>query len=167
MQLDNPLIIIYDALWDLLESSNEFKRLVRPGNRIRFDTRDPIKSEVQAGDLPEVRIVPVTSKPHLQSSSSSTFIVETFEIQISTGDLRYTELLFPVKWAIYCAMANWMNVLRTLKWHDKVFVLNTKPNVVTDGASKADMDRRIVGWASVWSCEVMMCFATTDMIGEL
>lgn len=166
---DNPLSLVYNALWELLLSSAEFTKLVRLSNRITFmgDNRDPIKQEVQTHDLPEVRLIPVSSTPHIQSTSNSSFLTERYEIQVSTGDQRIDAIFIPVKWAVYCAMSNWYSILRALTWKEKQFVTIGRPTGTTEGASKNDLTRGIVGWSSIWSCEVQMCFATSDLLGEL
>lgn len=118
MALD-PFTLVYDALWELLETHEEFHDKVRLGNRIKFSSYgpdDPIKHEVATADMPEVRLICVGGTPHLQRASGVSFVKKRFEVQVLVNDLRYTEELFPLDWEIYRAMSKWEAVLDALQW---------------------------------------------------
>lgn len=118
MALD-PFTLVYDALWELLETHAEFHDAVRLNNRIKFSSygpMDPFKHEVATADLPEVRLTCVGGTPHLQRTSGSSSCVRRFEVQILVNDLRYTEELFPLEWEVYRAMSKWYDVVSSLTW---------------------------------------------------
>lgn len=118
MALD-PFTLVYDALWELLETHAEFHDAVRLNNRIKFSSygpMDPFKHEVATADLPEVRLTCVGGTPHLQRTSGSSSCVRRFEVQILVNDLRYTEELFPLEWEVCRAMSKWESVLEDLTW---------------------------------------------------
>ena len=94
----DPFSLVYDRLWTLLEVHKGFTDLVRLKNRIKFSgtDRSPLKDEVLTADLPELRLICSRMTPHIQRTSSSGSVEMTFEVQVSTGDQRVTELLFPV-----------------------------------------------------------------------
>lgn len=163
----NPLIQVYDALWDLLEARQAFRELVSPGNRIKLRGKDryPFKDEVSSADVPEVRLVPVGSSPFLQDTSNSTRVIERYEIQISTGNLLI-ETLCLVKFEIVRAMADWATKLRALTWNDAAFVHLARITAADDGVTQSDLMRGIRGWASLWACEVHLHFSTVNLISE-
>jgi len=158
----NPFILLYDALWELLESYAGFTDLVRLGNRIKFsgDNRAPVKQEMQSADLPEVRLVCTGGTPHVQRTSGSSSCTKTFSVQIATGDQRYNESLFPVEWAIYKAMARWQSILGALIWEGESFVKQCQPVSSRIGLAEFDVARGIKGWTSVWEIEIDMWFST-------
>ena len=163
----DPFTLVYDALWSMLDSHTDFQELVKKGNMIRFSgkNRDPVKAEISVSDVPEVRLVPMGGTPHLQRTSNSSSVLEKFEIQLSSGDQRVDYALFPVKWAIYRAMSDWATILEALTWKGRTFVKLARPMSTADGVTESDLRRGIDGWASIWSIEVHMWFANTDVQG--
>lgn len=167
----NPFGMVYDALWNMALASEPLAELVKPRNRIRFDeenNRDPIKQNVQAADLPELVLVPVGSQAaNLTASSCESSIVRRYSFIVSTGDMRLTEGLLSVEWALFCALANWKAVLTALEHGGTRFVKNVRLAEVTNGESNPEQNRNIKGWSAVWSCEVEMRFRTESLIAEL
>ncbi len=167
MSEESPPAQVYDALWALAEQSAFFNSLVKIGNRIKFSSKafvPPDKLEVSSSDLPEVMLVAAASQANLQGNSSSSKLVFNYEWWISTGDMSVIRGILPVTWAIYCAMANWKNVVAPLTWNGATFAKRydfTNGSVLlTDG----DKNRGIRGFSSVWACEVEMWFKTSDLI---
>lgn len=164
MSTDNPFSQVYDALWGLLESHEGFTGLVRVGNRIRYDAaRDPDKDVHTTTDLPEVRLVPTGGTPLVQTTTSSTQIKLTYEIQVSSGDLRLDAALYPVAWEILCAVTKWHDELRKLTWRGNRFVVHGRAVSLETGISDSDVARGISGWADKWGYEVLCAFGTADM----
>jgi len=161
----DPITQVYYALWSLLEAHEPLAQLVKVGNRIKFSgaTRDPVKAEVSDADLPELRIVPVSSTPHLQRTSNASSILKRLRIEVSTGDQRVDAGLFAMEWEIYRALSTWAATLTALTWNSKKYVRLARPVTVQDGTAQADLERGIRGWAAVWECEVEMWFDTADM----
>jgi len=167
MAEESPPAIVYDALWALMEQSVFFTSQVKKGNRIKFSDPSfipPDKLEISTTDVPEVMLVAAASQANLQGTSSSSKLVFNYEWWISTGDMSVIRGILPVTWAIFCAMANWKNVLGPLQWNGKTFCKRydfTNGSVIlTDG----DKNRGIRGFSSVWACEVEMWFTTSDLI---
>jgi len=171
---DNPLRMIYTALWDMLEASTTFTDVVDTGNRIRQDgTTSRYERDIYSeADLPSVRIKAAGHKIGLQVTSNSTFIETIWEIEVFTGDLRFLSLL-DVNWAISIAMTGWETSLRdALEWESKGFVHLCRPLRVEEQLSERrhgnrgtmnDQNRGNRGWMAVWRGEVHCNFTTDDM----
>lgn len=167
----NPFVQVYDALWGLLEADATFCGLVRLANRVKYSTvsgvaptAQPVKDQVQDGDLPEVRLVSVSASPHLQRTSNGTSVRRTYSLQIATGDLRYNDKLWPVEWAALKALSRWAETLLALEWNGKPgFVKLVKPADLREGKAEIDLNRGIQGWSAIWEITVEMWFATADL----
>lgn len=163
----DPFSMVFDALWQLAEASAPLNDLVRVGNRIKFNdatNRDPRKTAVQAGDLPELVLVCENGTGNISASSCSTSVTRRYSWVIATGDLRISHLLHPVEWALVCAMTNWKSVLLNLTWQGNKFAKRMQFLDQSVGFSKPEQNRNISGWSSVWGIEVEMHFTTADMI---
>ena len=164
----DPFTIVYNGIWSLLEASDEFTSMVKPGNRIKFtgdDRRDPLKREVSQADLPEVRLICTASTPHLMRTSNASTFKKTYEIQISSGSRMYDASCFPLEWIIFKALADWQATLLALTWCGKKFVISAVPGSIRNGIAESDLNRGITGWASIWAVDVEMVFATADLKG--
>ena len=166
----NPFGMVHTTLWEMLLRHPSFVADVKERNRIRFDSktdRDPIKSQIQAGDLPEVCIVADTLTANLHSTSNTSMITRQYAVMIATGDYRYSEFLARVEWEVFVALLDWRKRLTALKWNDKGFV--KRANLLSGGAGLSDpkLNRNIVGWSATWRVEVEMHFATIDLTAEL
>ena len=161
----DPFTQVHNALFGLLTSWTNFSNAVVEGNRITFtgDDRDPIKDQVSEADLPECRLVPVGGEPAVQRTSSTTTIKRRWVIELATGDQRVDFRLLPLEWEIFRALTRWQGVITTLTWHSKPFVVTALPMSVQDAVTNTDLNRGIIGWTTIWACEVEMAFQTTDM----
>jgi len=167
---ENPFNMVLQALWAMLLAHPAFVRDVKENNRIRFDdpsNRDPLKDAVQAGDLPEVAIGTTAATANIMETSSTSMCKRTYTIMVSSGDLRYTEILGRVEWYIWCAMAGWKKSVASLQWRKKTFVKVVNVASVASGLSDAERNRNIKGWSAVWSITVEMHFDTADLLTEL
>lgn len=165
----NPFSMVYSELWSILLKHPAFVRDVNFKNRIRFDVpnnRDPLKATIGAADLPEVMITVENISANLHDTSHTTRIARRYNILASTGDYRYTEFLAPIEWAIFTAFTNWQTTLTALQWKDKPFCKAFRIVTGTAGMSNPQQNRNIVGWSSVWQCEVEMHFNTADLQAE-
>lgn len=171
----NPITKVYDAIWDLLNCNPNFANLFREGNQLRFAGK---KSETAitkltsdlpntGTDTPEIRIMPTGTIPHLFNTSNTSQWTERFSLQVSAGNYDIAEVLYPVKWAIFCALSNWVDIQKSLmglEWNGKTFVRLVKPLTINDiPDASADAKRNMPGWATLWTIEVMMIFQTTDL----
>ena len=164
-----PFAQVYSGLWELMLKHPGVETMVKDRNRIRFDLidRDVQKEAVAEADLPELMLLTESISGNLQNTSSSSMITRQYAWIMSTGDLRYTERLSQLEWAVWCAMAGWKNVLAALTWREKNFVKRMNIVASSTGISDPARNRGINGWSAVWRCEVEMHFATSDMIAEI
>jgi len=160
----NPFVQVYNALWDLLEAHAGLTDLVPVGNRIKMvdDNRDPIKDQISSADVPELRLVPIGGTPHIFRTSSSSSCIKRYEIQISSGH-QTVEMLYNVEWEILRAMMSWIPTLMDLTWEGKKFVKLVRPGEMPEGVTSQDLNRGIVGWSTLWACEVTMWFHSDDL----
>lgn len=158
----NPFQQVHDATWNLVVLHGELEALVKLGNRVKLDSRDPLKDEVSESDLPELILVPNQAVPHLQRTSNSSSIMLQLDWRLSTGEMN-VEVLYEVCWELYRAMSKWQSTMTTLLWGGVDFVRLARPIQIAFGQSDADLNRGIVGWSSVWTGEVHMWFSTAKL----
>lgn len=167
---DNPFTLVYTTLWDLPLSHWNFNEIVKPGNRIRYDSdtqRDPAKDVVAAADVPELILVCNSGQVNMNNTSSSSMVTRQYTWLVSTGDYRVNEYLHQVEWALFISMLKWKDILCALQWHGKSFVKRAAIVGITNGESDSERNRGLKGWSAVWSAEVEMHFATADLLSEL
>lgn len=162
----DPYTQVINGLWDLLEACPSFAALVKIGNRIKFThatNRSPMKETLSESDVPEVRIVCASSSPHIHRTSSSSSDVVQFQIQVASGDQRVQIAHYPVKWAVYRALRDWLPYLQNLRWKGLPFIKRVAPIRVEEGAEKKELNRGIIGWSAIWACEAELWFRTLDL----
>jgi len=175
----DPFTKTFDALWALAEASDVLngytdpntlqpvKGLILPGNKIKFNelqVRDVIKDSVQDADLPELMLsTQGVTTANLTASSCHAAITRQYSWMVSTGDFRVNYRLFPVQFALFCAMANWAEILSALTWGGEKFVIKAALNPLIEGVSDATLNRGIRGWSSIWACTVDMKFSSSAL----
>lgn len=163
---DNPLRLVYAAIWDMLEAKTEFTTLVPVGNRIKYTNttgnRAPGKDTLSDASVPQVAVVAAELDPHLQRTSTGSSLVALWEIKIASGDQRFA-MEFDVSWAIYRAMEDWDTHLMPLEWKGEDFVRAARPLKTKVQLGNPEADRGIKGWSSVWVGEVRMWFSTAQL----
>lgn len=163
----DPYTIVYRMLWDLVENHKPLARLVQVENRLRFDKeRDAIKQTVAEGDLPELRLTPQGAEYHIQSTTSSSSVIQTLQWGIATGDFRLHYSLYPVAWELLRAMSKWLSVKDNYTWNNDTFIKRVWPSEHVSGVDETDMNRGIKGWAILLTMNVDMYFKTLDMQGD-
>lgn len=166
MQEADPIEQVYNAIWQLAESSKLLTSYVKMGNRIKYNASseyDPFKSEVSNADFPELALVINRVNGNIGQTSSSSGLQVQFDWWISTGDPRVTQGIGKVLWAVYCAMTPWVNTALTLTWKNQTFVKNVTLLDASLGFSDPEKNRGIEGWSAVWGCTVDMYFKTDDL----
>ncbi len=163
---DNPIRLVYAAIWEMLEAKTEFTNLVKIGNRIKYTNttgdRAPDKDTVSDADLPQVRVTHTGIIPHLFRVTGGSSLVIRWETEVASGDQRFaTEL--DVAWAIYRAMTGWATHIQTLTWKDETFARLYRAQENDADFMKVNADRGISGWSSLWTGEVEMWFSTTQL----
>ena len=162
----DPYTEVLRALWNVLEASAEFVTVVPPGNRIKFmgANRDPIKDTISDADVPEVRIIEVSSQPHPHRTSNAHTDLVTYEIQCSSGDQRLDAVHNALKWIVYKAMADIeQRLLKLVNWKGQQICRLARPVTTRAGQTSGDLERGIIGWSALWAVEVELWFATTDL----
>lgn len=165
MPVTNPLRLVHTAIWTMLEANSDFTTLVPSGNRIKFsgtDTPAPDKDTLSTADVPEVRVLDTGFRPHLQQTSSSSSLTMEVQIQVTTGEQEFADLL-DVQWAIYRAMLGWETYLKaTITWATKACVTLCRPLAVRSLLG-AKTDRGLKGWSAVWAGQIQLDFTTSDL----
>lgn len=165
---DNPLLIVYDALWELASRHKPLARLVQLENRIRFDEvedRDPIKEQVSENDLPELMLRMTSAAFHLQRTSNTTTMVQNYEWTIATGDLR-AHANYDVNWELFRAMSKWETVMNGLTWRGYPLIIRSWPLTSDTGISDKDLNRGAVGWTTIWNIATELKFPTLALQGD-
>ncbi len=163
--VDNPLRLVYTALWDMLEASAAFLSVVSgTGNRIRNDGTTYMygKDALAGADLPQVRLLLAGHKVHLEATSNDSFWETVWEIQVATGDVRFLSVL-DVNWVIYRAMLGWHTHITSLTWNSKKFVHLARPLIIEEALDDKQKTPGNRGWTAVWRGEVKMHFTTSDV----
>ena len=157
----NPYDALLETFWQVLESDTDFCSVVPSGNRIKFmgADREPVKRDISEADIPEVRVIVTGSAPHPKRTSSSHSDTVTLEIQVSSGDQRFSAMHNPLRWILFRALRNIEDELRRrCFWNGENPVKLAKPTQVRDGVSQSDLDRGIKGWSAMWTCEIELWF---------
>jgi|TARA_R100000093_G_scaffold60439_1_gene31968 hypothetical protein len=105
---DDPFTAVLKALWDILEANSEFSSLVSLGNRRKLWTGDTKidKDSYSPADLPEVTIVPAGGTSNPVATSTGGNVIQIYRIQMLDGNLQASSSYFPLKWAIFKALAS-------------------------------------------------------------
>ena len=164
MPATDPLSLVYNAFWEMLEAYDGFADLVKVGNRIKFagDVRDADKR--REGDKPMVGILAGGGVPQLEATSSSTFLTLTYTVLLITGDQRLDAELYPLTWAIFRAISTWRTKLCALLWNEKIFVTDAWPTGYTEDLLAGAEMHGIKGWTARWSYQVRTHFTTADLL---
>lgn len=158
-----PYSKVYDKIWELLESSDDFKNLFPEGNRIKFNTsnnRAPHKQNVQSGDMPEVMLLVEGGELNLSNTSSTTKSVLNYILAINTGDWRLNEYVLPINWLVTCLAKQWCATISTVTWRGVSFVKVVRITTNTIGESNERRNRGIRGFSTLITFQVEMHFDT-------
>lgn len=165
--MSNPFSMVYSELWNLAEANSELISLVQLRNRIRYDlddNRDPEKRVTMDSDMPELSLMSTGLTGNMWNTSSTSTCTRTYEWMIVTGDMRITERLLPVEWALFRAMHGWKTILTALQWEGKSFVKRAALTNIQDGILRPDSRQNVPrGWACIWGIEIEMHFSVGDL----
>jgi len=140
---DNPIVVCHDAIWRALENDIEWCALVKLGNRVKYDNRDPLKATLQDADMPEVRVEPQPGQAWKITSNPRQSLRGTipFAIIITTGDMRPSPSIYAIAWATVRAL-----VRAGITLGDETVINNSDIQGIGMGL---DADRARVGWTAV------------------
>lgn len=159
----DPFSQVMFSLWQMLEASDEFTALVKPGNRVKFYEPPNHKDQLKAADVPEVRIVADELDPHLFRTSNGSSFKRVYRIDVYTGDYRVTAQAFPVEWAIIRSFAAIHNTLRESYPSGDPIEAVKKIKPVTGEAPGADASGRSSGWHTTLAVEVELWYRTATL----
>lgn len=162
----NPFQQVQDGLWQLVEGHHEVDAIVRKGNRIKFDTRDPMKDAIAAADVPELILVPTDGVANLGQTSSSSMVEKQYQWMITTGEMA-TESVNALEWFIFTTHTNWSTVMGALTYDGQSFVKRVALSSSRTGFQDRDRNRGVKGWSSLWTVHVEMHFKTSSLRAEL
>ena len=182
----DPLTKCHQALWTVLEASDEFTAIVPYRLRIKYTddegttptttaVRDPEADVRQPDEEAMVAITTAGETTGLRCSSDGTRRTERFQVWIITGDKRYCYTvdgvdkgIFPLRWAILRALADWETTLTALTWNGKVFVHDCRVVQATEQQATPRLKdqgapAKREGWTLAWQGEVEMWFTSGDL----
>lgn len=150
----DPFTRVYNAIMALFADHDGVRDLVKPGNLIGYasDSADPIKGNIQPGDLPEIEVRPAGGEVQLWKTSDSTEVLRRYVVGITTGELRVHESLFPLEWELLRALASTTNNLGL------PFVVNVHIEGFDEDPEATDRHRGTKGWVALFSVIVQMHF---------
>lgn len=162
----DPITQVIDALWAALESNSAFTALVKVGNRIKITGDDPapIRTLTSVADKPEVMITlrgAGTFNPRKTSDCAT--LAETFEISVSTSEMRIQKSLGPIKFAILCALVKLDSTIQgSLPW---VTALAVDAEITSTNSMRGNkQDHGADGWSTIVLVRVDMTFSREEMI---
>ena len=167
--MTDPFSLIHDALYDIISKSNavrlaiaSYKKNLISGNERRLPRLD----SVQISDLPEIYMTTTGLTGQVSFSSNTIDLTRTFEFRITTGEQRPNKLLYPVEFALLCALteANFGQVLRQLIWEDQRFVVDVELTGVEEGMDLPEDNRGIKGYVALFSVEARLSLIRASLI---
>lgn len=154
----DPFTQVYRRLWKQLKAEDDFVQLVPRGNRIEYDgdARNPDKDQRATADYPQVRIRPQGGAVGIVTSSTGSTVEKRFNIEMQTGDLRLTEILFPLEWSVLKAFSGTKAGNLDLSFVENVEI------EATNSSDRDPQDDQMQQWVGLWIARVRMNFNTAD-----
>jgi hypothetical protein len=164
IQDSNPFTIVYDALWALARSNPELRKWVPEKNQIDYQKWIGPKKNITDSDYPELSLTSESTFSNIRNTSTSTMVIKEYSWMVITGDYRIDDIFNQISWELFRSMIDWCNVLGSLTWKDKVFVVRANFLTSSEGTLFQDLNKHINGWVITWPFEVEMHFQTSDLI---
>jgi len=166
--MTDPFSLIHDALFEIVQQSNavklavsNYKKNVISGNESRLVGYD----SVMPSDLPQIYQTPVGLSGQIMFSSATVALTRGFEFRVLTGEQRPNKMLYPVEFALICALteANYGQKLRQLEWKGGRFVLSTEIVGSEEGIGSDD-NNGIKGWSALFQVEAELSLSRQTLI---
>jgi len=178
----DPLSQVYDAMWALLEASEDFCALVPKPYRIKYVDdatvdpaipayRFPEQSTRKPDEYPQVKIEPGGAPADMYCTSDATRVNERFNIWAITGDRRLYYLqgdiyqgILPLQWAILRAMMGWEDSMKLLSWNGRACfvthcsVSDRQMRIGSPRLKEQAQPAKDDGWWLAWQGDVHMWF---------
>lgn len=153
----DPLTAVMNALWALLEGQPEVVALVATKNRIKLtDTTKSASAEklkYSTADLPELLIEPSGGDMNPAATNTGARIIQRYGIGIADGDLRLHKTFFPLKWAVFRALAAIDNNLG----------LDYVRRITLEDVEDFRNTEKAPGWSAGFEIVVEMWFSRTEL----
>lgn len=148
--MSDPFSIMYDSLIASVESA-EF---IQPGNLIKLNKVNPLKTSIVAGDTPELILRLTSGTSPLTASSSEWESTIQWEWILTTGSYLVKDILFPNLWSLWIATGKWAkNTAGGLQFDSRTFIKNVAITDNTTGESNPEANRAIKGFVSLMTIE--------------
>lgn len=167
--MSDPFTLLHDALFGIVKQSNAVQLAVSNYNKNVIsgnEKRLPRQDSVQASDLPEIFMSTAGFDGQVMFSSSTIDMKRSFEFRVSSGDQRPNNRLYPVEFALLCALtdANFGQVLRQLTWYDQRFVVDAELQNVEEGTDYVEDSRGIRGYVALFSVDCRLTLSRQALI---
>jgi hypothetical protein len=165
---DNPFLLVYDKLWEMVKADPRFIEVVKENNRIDLNavSRNPFKLNPSSADHPEVVLItPGASDGNYRETSSTSMLTRQYSWLISTGDFRVRYVL-ATEWALFAAMEDWCSQLTTLTWRGESFVKQLNFSALSEGLIDELTKNSLNGWSASFTIDVEMHFSRTALLPE-
>lgn len=165
----DPLSIAVEALEQFLQESPAIKLLVNAKNVEGYTTLRGTKTPDVLGesDLPRIHLMPKSGPVAPNLASNLAFFDLAFEVQIISGDRRFTYDMLPVVFAVFAACTDAVHdsALTDLEWQGVKFVRDIAlSNIDTGFRSPDGTQRGINGTTSVCSLTLYLEFPQTKLV---
>lgn len=165
MPTTNPIRVVYQAIWSMLEGHSDFATLVGAEKRVKYTgtlIQATEKDTLTQADFPYVRVVAVGLRPHIEETSNSSALTILWKVEVSSGS-RQSATLFGVEWAIYEALANWRTYFVGLTMDGDGYTVDCRPAAVRTTLGDPEVDRGTRGWSSIWAGITELKFKTASL----
>jgi len=167
--MDDPFSLIHTALFNIIKSSNAVQLAVTNYNKNLVEGNEkrlPRLDTVQVSDLPEVYMTTMGASGQIMFSSATIDFMRNFEFRITTGEQRPNQSLYPVEFALLCALteANFGQVLRQLEWYGQRFVTDVELSSIEEGMDMTEDNRGIRGYAALFQMDARMSFSRVSLM---
>jgi hypothetical protein len=164
----DPFTIIEQSLWRSMELCPELTSVVKLANRVKYSSTNdvPLRDNPQAGDLPELQLLPdggSINAPGSGVSSSSISIQQNYTLAMSTDELRTAgeRCINRVKWGVVLAI---LRMHKTEPMPGVSMVRRVDASTYRDGlVNQGAADRLLPGWSSVLSITVSCVIPKTEV----
>jgi hypothetical protein len=163
-QGDNPFVMVWNGLWEMVERNPRLCDLIKPGNRTKFEERSDHKDAVSDADLPELALLMSGGLNDIMDSSSTSRVSRKYTWAIATGEFQINPYYNSITWELYRSMIDWDIVLAKLQWPEGWhFVVRVNIINISEGTMMERQNRGIIGWAGMWQIDVQMHFNTESL----
>ncbi len=170
MRLDNitpdPLTIVRDYFWRVVESNPFFSDWVRDGNKIKYNDEIGEKKQIGHGDLPEITIIPTMCNQDGLGTSHTGYLSTEMLVHVVTGtrDLR---LISALQWEIFRCIQTFMATAGNLRYNDREFFALARLTSGAQTLSSTELNRGIEGWTATWGVRIDLQFSNADLHFEV